>query len=130
MLLEQLRSQTGIHAAAVHLYDERTTMFRLETSIAFEVGIVVPPLGRDLILNRYRSKLVDLQESGTRGRRFATMIAAGFESYLAVPLIANENILGVLELYHKANCPKTSTWTTSRKWWPPRRPSRWTTPTS
>jgi len=105
MLLQQLRSQTGIHAAAIHLFDEKSSMFRLETSIAFEVGVVVPPLGRDLILNRYRSKLVDLQESGTRGRRFATMMAAGFESYLAVPLIANENILGVLEIYHKGDLP-------------------------
>lgn len=107
MLLDQLRSQTGIHAAAIHLFDEKTGQYRLETSIAFEVGVVVPPLGRDLILNRHRSKLVDLQESGSRGRRFATMMAAGFESYLAVPLIANENILGVLEIYHKTELPQT-----------------------
>jgi len=105
MLLDQLKSQTGIHAAAVHLYDEATTMFRLETSIGFFPGMSVPSLGRDLIVNRYRSKLVQLQESGTRGRRFAAMIAAGFESYLAVPLIANDNIVGVLEIYHKTELP-------------------------
>jgi PAS domain S-box-containing protein len=106
MLIQQLRSQTGIHAAAFHLFDEKSGLFRLETSYGFGVGIVVPPLGRDLILNRHRSKLTDLQESGARGRRFATMIAAGFESYLAVPLIANENILGVLEIYHKTDLPQ------------------------
>jgi len=106
MLLEQLRLQTGIHAAAFHLFDEKSGMFRLDTSFGFEIGIVVPPLGRDLILNRYRSKLTELEEGGTRGRRFATMVAAGFESYLAVPLIANENILGVLEIYHKGDLPQ------------------------
>ncbi len=106
MLLEQLKSQTGIHAAAIHLYDELTTTFKLETSTGFGSGMAVPSVGRDLIVNRYHSKLSQLQESGTRGRRFASMMAAGFESYLAVPLIANENILGVLEIYHKTELPQ------------------------
>ncbi len=106
MLLEQLKSQTKIDAAAIHLFDEATTSFKLETTIGFETGTSIPSLGRDLIVNRYRSKLVHLQEAGARGRRFGNMIAAGFESYLAVPLIANENILGVLEIYHRTELPQ------------------------
>ncbi|MDR3690885.1 MAG: GAF domain-containing protein [Fimbriimonas sp.] len=106
MLLEQLKSQTGIDAAAIHLYDEASTSFKLETLTGFGSGVTVPSLGRDLIVNRYRSRLSELQETGTRGRRFGAMIAAGFESYLAVPLIANENIVGVLEIYHKTELPQ------------------------
>jgi HD-GYP domain-containing protein (c-di-GMP phosphodiesterase class II) len=34
------------------------------------------------------------------------MIAAGYESYMAVPLIAKENILGVLEIYHRGELPQ------------------------
>ena len=106
MLLVQLQSQTGIDAAAIHLCDEASGEFLLKASMGLNVGVVIPPLGRDLMVNRHRSRLVDLQEAGAKGRRFATLIAAGFESYLAVPLIANENLLGVLEIYHRAELPQ------------------------
>jgi PAS domain S-box-containing protein len=106
VLLDQLRSQTGIDAAAIHLQDEEMTSYRVETSIGFEGDESVPNLGRELIVNRYRSRLVDLLESGARGRRFAKMIAAGYQSYLAVPLIANEQILGLLEIFHKSELPQ------------------------
>ena len=106
VLLDQLRSQTGIDAAAVHLQDEEMSSFKVETSIGFEADESVPGLGRELIVNRYRSRLVDLLESGARGRRFAKMIAAGYQSYLAVPLIANEQILGLLEIFHKSELPQ------------------------
>lgn|GEM_PF-2527158 len=106
LLLDQLQQQTKIDAAAIHLYDEITSMFRYETSTGFKAGSRIPTVGRDLIVNRYRSRLVDLQEMSPRGRRFGPMIAAGYESYMAVPLIAKENILGVLEIYHRGELPQ------------------------
>ena len=106
LLLEQLKSQTKIDAAAIHLFEEISTMFRYETSIGFPPGTRIPSIGRDLIVNRHRSKLVDLQETTPRGRRFGPMISLGFECYIAVPLIAKENILGVLEIYHRTEFPQ------------------------
>ena len=105
VLLDQLRNQTGIDAAVIHLLDEQMASFNVETSIGFEDGVALPSLGREMIVNRLRSRLLDLLESGSKGRRFTKMISAGFKTYLAVPLIANEQVVGVLEIFHKNELP-------------------------
>ncbi len=106
VLLDQLRSQTLVDSALIHTYDEAEGLFHMVGSVGLDDGVELPPLGRNLVISRCNGNLVDLLEQGVRGRRFAKMIAWGYTSYLAVPLIANEQVLGLMEIFHKSELPQ------------------------
>ena len=105
ILLRELKAQTGIDAAAVHILQAGETVFLLETSLGLGKGVIAPSLGRDSKIERISAPLSQLLDSGPRGRRLSKLVSAGFHSYLAIPLTTNNHVVGLLEVYHRTDLP-------------------------
>ncbi len=117
VILDQVQKLNASDAVVVYLYDEETN--RLVNS--GEAGFKKPLLDRiDLSLNKswagktmLEKKLVSLNISDDvnfNHLNIKDLKNEGFKSYIAVPLITHNKILGVLEAYSKKELDKEENW--------------------
>jgi len=122
LLLAQAREQLGADAAAVRLYDAPTDTLRHAAGAGLRGGPTDRPTG-----HAPQSLAVGYAGQAARERRVVSapdlawtpevfahdplLAAEGFTAYWAVPLIAKDEVKGVLEVFHR------SPLVTDGEWW-------------
>jgi DNA-binding CsgD family transcriptional regulator len=116
LILEQLVARLGVHAADLLQVDRVAKELRTSASVGFHSGWAGD--SRIQITN-------ELADSGASGRRFelrsdplwlgsgrrSLFAREGFTSYRAVPLMARTQLLGVLEVFARADLNVDEEWT-------------------
>ncbi len=117
VLLEKITSLLQVDAADIMLYDA------CRQNLSFSAGRGLPfsppkgmglPVGESLagraIVKRELDFIPDLQVLTSDPFEIGLEILAPFTSYLAVPLVAKEEIKGVLHLFHRTRLEPTPDW--------------------
>lgn len=117
VLLDQLTHQMGVHAASVLLYNPVTNNLEYAAGHGFRTKAIEKTTmkpgaglaGRAMLERRitYAAHLQDPGENFTRG---GLVRDEGFETYYGVPLVAKGQVLGVLEIFHRARLVLDKDW--------------------
>jgi len=112
VLLEQATARLGVDAADVLLYDPARLTLDYAAGRGFRTAALQHTRLRPgegyagrAILERRILHIPDLRVRRTDFLRSPLLAAEGFVAYYAAPLIAKGNIVGVLELFHRAPLP-------------------------
>ena len=117
ILLDQILALLNIDAAAVLLLDQHTNMLEYSVSKGFssdalrytKLGLGESNAGL-AAMERRIINIQDLNKDRGNFDRSRDFREEGFVSYLAVPLIAKDQIKGVLELFHRSPLDTDSEW--------------------
>ena len=107
VLLDQVVEQLGVAAARVQLFDSqaRTLAFAADRGLQVMAEQASPPLGDTpagrAALERRAVTIADLTGVEDDIRRYLPQASEGFKTYLALPLIAKDQVQGVLELFSR-----------------------------
>jgi PAS domain S-box-containing protein/putative nucleotidyltransferase with HDIG domain len=117
MLLEQVITQLWVDAAAILLLNPLTRTLDYTAGRGFRnpaIQHTQQRLGEGetgrAALERRIIAISDLRESPKSRARTGLLIAEGFISYYAVPLIAKGQVKGVLEIFHRTPVSADSEW--------------------
>jgi HD-GYP domain-containing protein (c-di-GMP phosphodiesterase class II) len=112
ILLERLISQLGIDAADVLLMDQESLYLKCAASLGFKtrsIGKTSVRMGKghagQAAFERRILIIPDLNDTLTHSLR-----DENFRSYVAVPLIAQGKVVGVMELFHRTKIEPSSEW--------------------
>lgn len=117
VLLQQMTTQLGFHAADVLLLDQRTATLQYAGGRGFRTGALQHTqlrlgdgnAGRAALERRILS-LPNLTEHAGDFERSPLLPEEGFVAYFAVPLIAKGQVKGVLEIFHRAALAADAEW--------------------
>jgi PAS domain S-box-containing protein len=108
ILLEQLTSQLGIHAADILIFNPSTQMFNYACGRGFRTKALQQfnlRLGDGYAGRAARDRRVinisDLAQATGELQRSRALFGEGFVSYVCIPLIAKGQIKGVLEIFQR-----------------------------
>jgi len=112
VLLEKLIAQLGVDAADVLLLDHDNLYLKYSAGMGFRTSAITNTrvrmgkghVGR-AVLERQTLIIPSLSETLTRALK-----GEGFESYIAVPLVAHGKIKGALEIFHRKALDPSSEW--------------------
>ncbi len=117
VLLDQTVQQLGVDAAAVLLLNPHSLSLEHAAGRGFRTGAILSApvrLGEGLsgraALERKTliERRVSLSDGGVMRQNF--IAAEGFESYIAVPLVAKGHVRGVLEVFHRSPLAPDAEW--------------------
>ncbi len=108
VILDQVRNQLGVDAAAISLLNQLTLQLEYSSGIGFLTSVLEHPnlkLGEGhagrAALERQMIYIENLYEDGGDQVRAPRLIDEGFMSYFVIPLITKGQIKGVLEVFHR-----------------------------
>ena len=108
VVLEQVKAQLNIDAAAVLLLNPHTQILEFTSGLGFRSKAIERSrvrLGEGLsgraALERRTVNVTDLLENSTQFDRAPLLAEEGFVTYFGTPLIAKGQVNGVLEIYHR-----------------------------
>jgi len=117
IFLEQTRTQLGVDAADILIYNPHTQMLDYAAGIGFRTSALQGThlrLGQGYAgiagLERKTIHVSNLREHKTDFLRSPSFNAEGFDTYFAVPLIAKGQIKGVLEVLHRSPLHPNQNW--------------------
>ena len=115
VLLRHATARLGVHAADVLLYDAADHSFAYAAgqgfrTRAFENSSTRILLASPVIQERGIIRNPDLTSMKSEWARSRELIDEGLVGYVAAPLIANEQIQGVLEIFHREALHPRSEW--------------------
>jgi len=117
VLLDQVTTQLGIHAADVLLLNPHTQTLEFAAGRGFRSSALQRTrlrLGAGYAgraaLERRRVTITNLHEAAGEMQRAPLLIAEGFVTYFGVPLIAKGQVKGVLEILHRSPLVPDSEW--------------------
>ena len=117
VLLDQVTTQLGIHAADVLLLNPHTQTLEFAAGRGFRSSALQQTrlrLGAGYAgraaLERRRVTITNLHEAAGEMQRAPLLIAEGFVTYFGVPLIAKGQVKGVLEILHRSPLVPDSEW--------------------
>jgi PAS domain S-box-containing protein len=117
MLLKQVTSQLGVHAAGVLLFNPASQMLEPVAASGFRTRLheqTYQRLGEGFAghaaLDRQILHISNLAERGDNPLAVKARADESFVSYFAVPLIAKGQIKGVLEIFHRAPLQVDAEW--------------------
>ncbi len=109
VVLDQTMQQLGVDAAAVLLLNTHSLTLEHSVGRGFQTGAILGTrlrLGEGLAgqaaLERRTIVELDAASPGSGFERPALLLAEGFVSYIAVPLVAKGQVRGVLEVFQRA----------------------------
>lgn len=109
VLLEQVTSQLGVHAAIVLVLNRHTQMLEYATALGFLSSALQNtrlPLGEGhagcVALEQCVISIPNLAESPDSFLRSSLLKSEKFITYYGAPIIAKGRVMGVLELFHRA----------------------------
>ena len=117
VILEQVKTQLNIDAAAVLLLNPHTQILEFTAGIGFRskaiersrVRLGEGHSGR-AALERRTVSVTDLLENSTQFDRAPLLAEEGFVTYFGTPLIAKGQVNGVLEIYHRLPFAPDENW--------------------
>ncbi|HEX8599756.1 MAG TPA: HD domain-containing phosphohydrolase [Chloroflexia bacterium] len=116
VILTQVRTQLKVDAADVLLLDERARELEYAAGSGFRAGAVA---GTRLWLGQgyagkaaLQKRTIGVERMNNTGDLTRAELLAGeeFEAYYAVPLVAKDKVLGVLELFQRGRLHATPEW--------------------
>ncbi len=116
VILNQVTSGLGIDAADVLMLDEKDGTLALAASTGFQSTSIPDyrlPVDESLpgrIMTGRRIETVTALGAFSQFRRRSLFAREGFRSYGAVPLIARGKLMGVLEVFHRAELQPDQEW--------------------
>ncbi len=117
ILLGEVRSQLGVDAASIQLFNPATQSLDYVAGKGFRSPVIRQPhlrLGEGLAgqvgLERKLLRVSDLGEVQTRYKRTEALRNEEFMEYFGVPLIAKGTLKGVLEIFHRAPLNPDQNW--------------------
>jgi len=117
ILLEQARTQLGVDAVDILIYNPHTQMLDYASGIGFRTSALQGThlrLGQSYAgmagLERKTIHISNLSAHKTDFLRSPNFSAEGFDSYFAVPLIAKGQIKGVMEVLHRSPLHPDQNW--------------------
>ncbi len=117
VIIGQVISQLNADAAVILLYDQTAEALKYAKGSGFctqALQHTCLPLGEGyagrVALGRQMIQIPDLQTRKTDFLRSPTFSQEGFVSYIGVPLIANGEIKGVMEIFHRAAFDAETDW--------------------
>jgi len=117
LILNQVASQLEVDAAFVLLYDPNEKVLRYASGQGFITNALQHtrlPIGEGYAgraaATRQMEYIGDLRSRKTDFLRSPAFALEGFVSYFAVPLIAKDEIKGVLEIFHRSRLEPDTEW--------------------
>ena len=116
VILDQAVVGLGVAAADILLVDEGGGMLGLAASTGFQSTSIPDydlPVAEELpggALTRRRIETVTALGAFSQFRRRSLFAREGFKAYGAVPLIAGDKLLGVLEVFHRSQLQPDQEW--------------------
>ncbi len=117
VIIGQVISQLNADATVILLYDQTAKALKYAKGSGFRTEALQHtclPLGEGhagrVALGRQLVQIPDLQTRRTDFLRSPTFSQEGFVSYFGVPLIANDEIKGVMEVFHRAAFEAETDW--------------------
>jgi putative nucleotidyltransferase with HDIG domain len=108
VLLEQITKQLRVDAAVILLLDEEKQLLEFGASLGFQTSIlrytslrVGQGMAGQAALQRQIVSVRDLRADPNTLINTSSLVTEGFVSYCAVPLISQNEIKGVLEIFHR-----------------------------
>jgi putative nucleotidyltransferase with HDIG domain len=109
VLIYQVTTQLGVHAAAVLLYDPETERLDYAAGRGFYTAHIKQSSMRldegfagQTAMGQAFFRVADIRQADVPCVRQEMIVAEGFFTYYGVPLIARDRIKGVLELFHRS----------------------------
>jgi PAS domain S-box-containing protein len=116
VILDQAVAGLGVAAADILLVDDKDGMLSMSASIGFQ-STSIPgyrlPLDDELpgrVAIARRIETVTVLGAFSQFRRRSLFAREGFKAYGAVPLIARDKLVGVLEVFHRAQLQPDQEW--------------------
>jgi HD-GYP domain-containing protein (c-di-GMP phosphodiesterase class II) len=117
VVLEQVKTQLNIDAAAVLLLNPHTQILEFTSGLGFRSKAIERSrlrLGEGhsgrAALERRMVSITDLLENSTQFDRAPLLADEGFATYFGTPLIAKGQVNGVLEIYHRLPFAPDENW--------------------
>ncbi len=117
IVLDQIRSQLSVDAAAVLLFNPHTQLFEFAAGVGFRGKAVERSRlrtgeghGGRAAADRTTVSVTDLRADSARFTRSALLAEEGFASYFATPLIAKGQVNGILDVFHRLPLSPTAEW--------------------
>jgi len=117
ILLEKTRSQLGVDASAVLIFDANTQILNYAASIGFHTSALQSThlmLGQSYAgmagLNKQIIHVDQMRTHKSDFLRSPYFKSEGFEVYYGVPLLAKDQLKGVLEIFHRSTLEVTPDW--------------------
>ena len=117
ILLEKTRSQLGVDASAVLIFDPGSQMLNYASGIGFHTNALQSThlmLGQGYAgMAGLNKKIVHVDHMRTINSEFLRspfFRSEGFEVYYGVPLVAKDQLKGVLEIFHRSVLDVTPDW--------------------
>ncbi|MBU0705568.1 MAG: GAF domain-containing protein, partial [Chloroflexi bacterium] len=117
IFLEQTRTQLGVDAVDILVYNPYTQVLDYAAGIGFRTSALQGThlrLGQGYAgiagLERKTIHVSNLREHKTDFLRSPSFSAEGFDTYFGVPLIAKGQIKGVLEIFHRSSYQPDQNW--------------------
>lgn len=117
ILLTQVSQNLQVDAAAILLWDTKSQAFEYATSIGFRINAVVGgqvKVGQGYAgLAALEQKVIYIENLTQRkmdALRSPSFYKEGFVSYYCVPLVAKGQVLGLLEIFHRAPIQSSPEW--------------------
>jgi len=117
ILLEKTRSQLGVDASAVLIFDSNTQILNFAAGIGFHTSALQ---GTHLMLGQSYAGMAGLHKQIVHVDHMRTIKSdflrspyfksEGFEIYYGVPLVAKDQLKGVLEIFHRSEMEVTPGW--------------------
>jgi putative nucleotidyltransferase with HDIG domain/PAS domain S-box-containing protein len=116
-VLHQARALLAVDAAAILTLDPATRILEYQAGAGFRSRAIEQtrvPLGRGIAgraaQERQPLAVSDLQGTGPEFQRRALLGEEGFVAYQAIPLVAKDEVQGILELFHRTPLEVSTTW--------------------
>ncbi len=115
--LDEIVNQLGIDAACILRLDPHTQTLEYAAGRGFRTHTIEKSLVRlgeghagRAALERRPAHIADLSATGAEFARAGLLASEGFKTYHAIPLIAKGQVLGVLEVFHRAAFESNGEW--------------------
>jgi GAF domain-containing protein len=108
VIVEQLTAKLKADAADILVLDEKRTDLLVAASIGFHSASIpnhrlrVDPGLMDPAILRRRGEVITDQGRIGQDQRLSLFAREGFQSYIAMPLVSRNELLGVLEVFHRS----------------------------
>jgi len=119
LLLEQVTTHLQVDAGDILLLDPATSLLRVELAVGFRKGLLqgtTIPLGQgyagQVALTRRTIHDFQFDKADASLATQPDLLQEAFVSYFAIPLVAKNLVVGVLELYHRRPIEHDSEWMT------------------
>ena len=117
VVLEQVKTQLNIDAAAVLLLNPHTQILEFTSGFGFRSKAIEQSrqrlgegLGGRAALERRTMSVTNLLENSTHFVRASLLADEGFVTYFGTPLIAKGQVNGVLEIFHRSPFSPDENW--------------------